>query len=64
MAYRQFIPDNKKRIVRKELMYQVLFEDLLTIFGYGKDTPEFKKFEELASGKIGKHPIIEESQEV
>jgi hypothetical protein len=52
--YRKSMPMMHKRQIRKEAIYQVIVEDLFTIFGYGKDSPEWQKALELMQGKPDK----------
>jgi len=46
--HKNFIPVSKKRAVRKELLYQVLVEDICNVFGAGDE--ERNKFFQLING--------------
>ena len=48
IKYRQFVTTAAKRAIRKELLYQVLVEDICAVFGAG--TKELEKFQQLING--------------
>jgi hypothetical protein len=49
MIYKQFISNANRRKVRKELLYQVLIEDICDVFGAEEEARE--KFRLLIEGK-------------
>jgi len=58
--YRKSMPMWHKRQHRKEPLYQVIIEDMFEIFGYGKDSAEWKKALELMDGRMDKPAAREE----
>jgi len=62
MAYRNFIPLAHRKQYRKEVLYQIIVEDICEIFGYSKNSPEFQRFQDYMNGKHTK-PIVEAEEE-
>lgn len=54
MAHRNWIAPAKLRQYRADPLYQVIVEDILSVFGYGKDSAEFAKFVDYMNGKLDK----------